>query len=73
MSRTVNIKQGERYVRPEAPEIVWVVDRLVEIPGLPMHARLVAEKRRRQTMTMSEVALRNKTFYRRLDMPPEAE
>ena len=71
MSRKVAIKQGERYIRPEAPEIVWVIDRLVEIPGLPGDARLVSEKRRRQTMTMSEVALVNKTFYRRIDTPPE--
>ncbi len=71
MVRAKPIKQGERYIRPEAPEIVWVIDRLVEIPGLPIHAKLVVEKRRHQTMTMSEVALRNKDLYLQVETPLE--
>lgn len=67
MAQIPPIKCGERYVRPEDPETVWIIDRLVELPGLPTHGRLISEKRRNKTMTLSEVALRDGKLYRQLE------
>ncbi len=33
---------GDRFVKPEDPETVWVVQRLIDLQGLPMHAELKA-------------------------------
>lgn len=67
MAKNIPIRIGEKFIRPEAPETVWAVEHFVELPGLPRHAKMIAENRRRKMMTISEVALWDQKLYRRLD------
>lgn len=73
MALTTKLNRGERYSRPEDPDTVWIIERLIELPGLPMHAKLIVEDRRRKTMTMSEAALRNSKLYQRLEKKMQAD
>lgn len=59
------IRSGERYVKPSglAP-VVWVVDRVVDAPGLPPHVRLQREDCPLDTVTVSVQTLLNPRFYR---------
>jgi len=72
MAFTTKLKRGERYSRPEDPDTVWIIDQLIRLPGLPMHAKLIVEDRRRKMMTLSEVALRNSKLYQRLEQKIQA-
>ncbi len=69
MKNIIPIMLGERFIRPEAPDTVWVIENLVKLPGLPTHAKLVAENRPYKMMTISEVALRDQKFYHKLEDP----
>lgn len=63
------ISFGDRYVKHSAlARVVWVVDRVVDAPGLPTHVRLVREGSPLDTITVSLYALGSSDFYRPVDM-----
>lgn len=61
------IQCGDRYMKiaPIAP-MVWVVERLMDVPRLPNHVRLMREDAPLDTMTVSVDALFDPRFYRPL-------
>lgn len=65
--RKNQVSCGDRYVKqnPALP-VIWVVDRLVEAPGLPSHVRLVRDDRRFEMCTVSLHALNNRRFFKPL-------
>jgi hypothetical protein len=52
-----SIKCGDKFVRPESPEIVWNVERIVDMPGLPQHAEIASYGLSTKKMLLSEKAL----------------
>ncbi len=62
-----SIKVGDKFIKPEVPNIVWVVTQLVDLPRLPPHAELRVQGNllRPQKMIMSLGALTDpRTFHR---------
>lgn len=58
---------GDRFVKLEDPETVWVVQRLIDPQGLPMHAELKALRYLKRKVMISVSALMDRNFYRRLE------
>ncbi len=58
---------GDRFVKPEDPASVWVVQRLVDLPGLPQHAELKAIRYLNRNIMISVSALMDRKLYRRLE------
>ncbi len=54
---TQDIKCGDKFVRLESPEIIWNVERIVDLPGLPQHAEIASYGVSTKTMLLSEKAL----------------
>jgi hypothetical protein len=52
-----SIKCGDKFVRSESPEIVWSVERIVDMPGLPQHAEIASYGLGTKKMLLSEKAL----------------
>jgi hypothetical protein len=58
------IAEGDRFMKVDSVQpVVWVVDKLLETPGLPRHVRLVKESSRDST-TVSMETLTNGRFFR---------
>ena len=65
--KSTSIKVGDKFIKPEVPNMVWVVNRLVEIPGMPPHAKLIVQGRLNQSMMLSLEALTDQNLYRRIE------
>ncbi len=61
------LSAGERYLkRNEMLPVVYVVDRVVELPGLPKHVRLQREDNPLDCVTVSLDTLLDPRFYKPL-------
>ena len=58
---------GDEFTKLEDPETVWVVQRLVDLPGLPQHAELKAIQYLNRNIMISVSALMDRKLYRRLE------
>ena len=65
--KPISIKVGDKFIKPEVPNIVWIVTQLVDIPGLPLHAEMRVKGHLNQTMTMSQVALDDPRLFHRIE------
>lgn len=67
MSAKLNgVHEGDRYVRPENPHVVWVVLRSVQHDGLPAHFQLVPENQNTPVLTFAAAALADRQFFRKI-------
>ena len=64
-----SIKVGDKFIKPKVPNIVWIVNRLVNLPGLPPHAELKVQGNleRPQKMMMSLGALTDPRMFHRIE------
>jgi len=65
--KSTSIKVGDKFIKPEVPEIIWVVKRLINLPGLPPHAELRAKGYLNRMVMMSQEALANHRLYHRIE------
>ncbi len=65
--KSTSIKVGDKFIKPEVPNMVWVVIRLMEIPGMLPHAELKVQGHLRGSMTLSLEALTDQNLYRRIE------
>ena len=67
--KPTSIKVGDKFIKPKVPNIVWIVNRLVNLPGLPPHAelRVQGNLKRPQKMMMSLVALTDPRMFHRIE------
>ena len=65
--KSTPIKVGDKFIKPEAPNIVWVVEQLVDLPGLPPHARLRVQGYLNRRMMMSQEALADHRLFHRIE------
>ncbi len=64
---STSIKVGDKFIKPELPDIIWVVKRLVNLPGLPPHAELRVQGHFNRMMMMSREALADRHLYHRIE------
>jgi len=60
------IAVGDRFARTSAPDHVFQILKIDERPNLPAHARLIAEGRDRDQITISVSALGDPKLFRRV-------
>ncbi len=65
--KLTSIKAGDKFTKPYVPNIVWVVDRLVDLPNLPPHAELSVEGQYKRKMMMSVDALTDPRLFHRIE------
>ncbi len=58
---------NDRYVKVDAPNIVWVVDRVISISDPVPHVRLVQEGTPNRQITLSASALKDTSLYKKLE------
>jgi len=64
MREKLQIEAGDRFTKVDAVQpVVWVVDKVLEMPGMPRHVRLVKERGHAST-TVSIETLMNTRFFR---------
>ena len=63
-SKSINV--GDMFLKQGDPKTVWVVEQLVDLPGLPLHAELKAQGYRNRMITMSQVALTDDHLFHRI-------
>ena len=62
-----SVEIGDCFVKPETPGTVWVVQRIVDQPGLPLHARLKSRGRLDRKIVLSVSALVDSSLYQRIE------
>lgn len=65
--KSASIKVGDKFTKAEDPETVWVVNRLVDPPGVPPHAELKAHGFLNRMMMLSQEALTDHRLYQRIE------
>ncbi len=65
--KPTSIKVGDKFMKPKVPNIVWIVNRLVNLPGLPPHAELRARGYLNRMVMMSQEALADHRLYHRIE------
>lgn len=68
MGKSTEIKIGDGFSAIETPKTVWIVRRIVDLPGLPQHAKLKAEGNINQEIMLSVSALKDRRLYRRAEL-----
>lgn len=64
MREKQQIEAGDRFIKVDSKQpVIWIVEKILETPGLPQHVRLVKESGRDST-TVSIETLTNVRFFR---------
>jgi len=64
-SKSINV--GDMFLKQGDPKTVWVVEQLVDLPGLPLHAELKAQGYRTRMITMSQEVLTDHRLFHRIE------
>ena len=62
-----SVEIGDCFVKPGAPGTVWVVQRIVNYSGLPLHAILKSRGRLNREIVLSVSALVDRRMYQRIE------
>jgi hypothetical protein len=62
-----NIEPGDRYIKVDAPNIVWVVSDIQNVADAIPHVRLVQEERVNRQITLSVPTLRDTSIYKKIE------
>jgi hypothetical protein len=65
MAKSADVELGARFVKTNVPNMVWIVEKLFQLPSEPPHARLFRENQPRDKITVSVATLFNPRFFRR--------
>jgi len=63
------LQSGDRLVKVDAPDSVWVVAHIVESTNQAPHAVVVYEKNHNETRMLAQSVLCDEARYRRLPQP----
>jgi hypothetical protein len=61
------ISPGDRYIKVDAPNIIWVVGKPLNVADPVPHVRLVQEGTTNRKITLSISALQDKTIYKKIE------
>ena len=62
-----SVEIGDCFVKPETPQTVWIVQRIVDHPGLPLHAKLKGRGYLNRNIVLSVSALMDRSMYHRIE------
>ena len=62
-----NIEPGYRYVKVDAPNIIWVVSHTLNVADPVPHVRLVQEGMQNRKITLSIPALQDTSIYKKME------
>ena len=65
-----NIEPGDRYIKVDAPNIIWVVGKLLNVADPVPHVRLVQEGTTNRKITLSISALQDTSLYKKIEAKP---
>jgi hypothetical protein len=63
------LQSGDRFVKVDAPDSIWVVAHLVDSPNQAPHAVIIFEKNHNETRMLAQSVLCDDARYRRLSQP----
>ena len=66
------VNLGDRFVSVGSADLVWVVRRIVECPGLPTHVELKCSGHRKRTVVIGKAVLLDRGHYRKMDIQSES-
>jgi hypothetical protein len=61
------IEIGDRYIKVDAQNIIWVVSMLVNVADRIPHVRLVQEGTTKRNITLSALALQDTSIYKKIE------
>jgi hypothetical protein len=64
------IEPGDRYIKVDAPSIIWIVSDIQNVADAIPHVRLVQEGRLNRQITLSVPTLRDTSIYRKIEAQP---
>ncbi|MBT4627351.1 MAG: hypothetical protein HOC63_11750 [Rhodospirillales bacterium] len=65
-SKNTTAELGDRYIKVDAPGIVWVVSELLNVSDPVPHVRLVQEGSANRKITLSASALQDTNMHRKV-------
>ena len=65
-SKNVAIEVGDRYVKVDAPNIIWIVSHPLDVADPVPHVRLVQEGSANRKITLSVSALQDAKMHRKV-------
>ncbi len=66
------IAPGDRYIKVDAPNIIWVVSQPLNVADPVPHVRLVQEGTTNRKITLSVSALQDTSIYKKIEVKPQA-
>jgi hypothetical protein len=61
-----HIEPGDKYIKADAPNIIWVVSRPLDVADPVPHVRLVQEGAANRQITLSVSALQDSRMYKKV-------
>jgi hypothetical protein len=64
--KNLSVKPGDRFMRVGETNTIWIVERLLDLHGVPQHLRLVNIGGHRRALTFAVSAVLDRALFRRL-------
>ena len=61
------IEPGDRYIKVDSPNIIWVVSHIQNVADPVPHISLVQEGRVSRQITLSDPTMKDKSIYKKID------
>ena len=65
------VQTGDRYAKVDAPNIIWIVSKLLYIGGSVPHVHLVQKGATNRNITLSILALEDTSIYKKIEAKPQ--
>lgn len=65
------IAPGEKYIKVDAPNIIWLVGKPLNVADPVPHVRLVQEGTTNRQITLSVSALQDTSIYKKIQAKPQ--
>jgi hypothetical protein len=66
------IEPGDKYIKVDATNIIWVVGKPLNVADPVPHVRLVQEGTTNRKITLSVSALQDTSIYKKIEAKPQA-
>ena len=66
------VQTGDRYAKVDAPNIIWIVSKSLNIDDSVPHVHLVQEGATNRKITLSISALEDTSIYKKIEDKPQA-
>lgn len=63
-------KVRDRYIKLDAPHIIWTVSHILNLSDQVSHVNLIQEGATNRKITLSDLALRDSSIYKKIGAKP---